>query len=149
MWWRRRQQAKQEWTERIALLEVLEREPEPPGGYGPTWEAIARGRREFAGKVQSGPWVGHDILILVWGNPPKNRPALPEDFVYSADYFITDEAIAGPGEGEPDALPFTLEETIEWITDDPVHWYPPLKALARVGLMFGHDGTEASLKRPF
>lgn len=142
MWWRSRRRAKQEWTDRLALLEALEREPEPAEGYGPTWDAIVAGRREFAGKVLSGPWVGHDILILVWGKPPEHRPVQPEDFLYSADYFITDEAIAGPGAGEPDTLPVTLEETMNWITDDPIHWYPPMKALARVGLMFGYDGTK-------
>ncbi|MFJ5695105.1 hypothetical protein ACIP9X_14820 [Arthrobacter sp. NPDC093125] len=148
MWWRNRRRVKQEWAERIALLDALQQAPEPPEGYGPSWDAIVAGRREFAGKVLSGPWVNYDILVLVWGKP-EHIPVRPEDFVYSADYFMTDERTAGPGEDETDTLPVTLEETIEWITDHPIQWYPPLKALARVGLVFGRDGTEASLKRPY
>lgn len=56
------------WQARKARIQELESLPKPDYGYGPHWQAIIAGRREFTGKVLSGPYVGHDLLITVYGD---------------------------------------------------------------------------------
>jgi hypothetical protein len=114
--------------------------PEPQSGYRPHWDAVADGRREFAGRVINGPWIGHEVLVLVWGEGSLDRTYQPADFMYSADYWLVDKEAAGFGEGEVDANVVTLEELYEFIDDEAIHWYPPLQSLKRVGLLFGTDG---------
>lgn len=141
-WWAARSKRKQEWNARVARVLDLEAMPEPDYGYGPHWEAILAGRREFAGAVLAGPYAGHDLLIHVYGNAALDRAHHPEDFLYSADYWITDRDRAGPGDDGPDPSFTTLEELQEWLTEVPVEWYPPYVALARVGLLSGYGGTQ-------
>lgn len=60
--------------------------------------------------------------------------------MYSADYWLVDEEVAGFGEGEVDANVVTLEELYDFIDDKVIRWYPPLRSLRRVGLLLGADG---------
>lgn len=129
-------------------MPALEAAAEPEQGYGPSWDAILAGRREFAGLVTSGPWQGHEVLILVFGSAPRRREPRPDDFGFSVDYWIVDPTIAGEGEDRPSVGPDTLEEPYDQLTDAPIQWHPPAKSLARVGLLYGGSGQEEDLEDP-
>lgn len=113
--------------------------PEPEYGYGPHWDAIIAGRREFTGSVLSGPYVGHDLLVTVYGDADLDREYKPADFLYSADYWIVDRDNAGPGDDDPDPSFNTLEELLEWLDSTPVEWRSPYVSLALIGRLWGHD----------
>ena len=115
--------------------------PEPGYGYGPQWEAIIAGRREFTGRVLSGPYVGHDLLIKVYGDGALDREYAPADFSYTADYWLVDEDNAGPGDDEYDPSFDTLEELQDWLHDTSIEWHSPYISLARIGRLSGYDGT--------
>jgi hypothetical protein len=104
------------------------------------WEGLVAGRREFAGRVITGPYLGHDLLIRVYGETDLNRSYEPKDFDFAADYFITDEALAGPGDDDPDPWFATLDELNEWLLGQSIDWYPPYVSLARLGSIHGYDG---------
>lgn len=139
-WWELKLKLSREWRMRKARLLELEAQPIPDYGYGPSWEGLVAGRREFAGKVISGPYIGHDLLIHVYGEADLNRSYEPKDFDFAADYFITDDALAGPGDDDPDPWFATLEELKEWLSGQSIDWYPPYTSLARLGLIHGYDG---------
>jgi hypothetical protein len=128
------------WQARKARVQELESRPEPEYGYGPHWDAIGAGRREFTGTVLSGPYVGHDLLITVYGDAALDREYKPADFSYWADYWLVDKDDAGPGDDDPDRPFDTLEELQEWLHDIPVEWHSPYVALARIGRLWGYDG---------
>ena len=65
-----------QWRARKARVKELESLPEPEYGYGPNGEAITAGRGEFTGRVIEGPYVGHDVLVQVYGDPALNREYL-------------------------------------------------------------------------
>ncbi len=138
--WALRLRLSRKWRVRKARLLELEAQPKPAYGYGPSWEGLVAGRREFAGRVLSGPYAGHDLLIHVYGPTDLNRSYEPNDFDFAADYFITDHVLAGPGDDDPDPWFATLEELSEWLADEPIDWYPPHVSLARLGLLHGFNG---------
>lgn len=144
MWkWRSaRSKPGEQWQARKALVKELESRPEPEYGYGPHWEAVIAGRREFTGKVLSGPYVGHDLLVTVHGEAALNREYEPADFSYSADYWLVDEDNAGPGDDEPDPSFDTLEELLDWLDGTPIEWHSPYVSLARIGRLSGNDGKQ-------
>lgn len=115
--------------------------PEPPYGCGPQWEALITGRREFVGRVLSGPYVGHDLLVIVYGDASLDREYGPADFLYSADCRMVDEENAGPGDDDPDPSFNTLEELQEWLSGTQIEWQPPYTSLALTGQLWGYDGT--------
>ena len=114
--------------------------PEPEHGYGPHWDAIIAGRREFTGRVLSGPYVGHDLLVMVYGDAALDRGYKPTDFSYSADYWLVDEDNAGPGDDDPDPSFDTLEGLQEWLAGTPIEWNSPYVSLAVIGRLWGYDG---------
>jgi hypothetical protein len=125
---------------RKARLLELEAQPKPDDGYGPSWQGLVAGRREFAGRALSGPYIGHDLLIHVYGESDLNRSYEPKDFDFAAEYIVTDHALAGPGDDDPDPWFPTLEELREWLANKPIDWYPPYVSLARLGLLHRFDG---------
>lgn len=145
MWeWRSaRSKPDEQWQARKALVQELESRPEPEYGYGPHWEAVIAGRREFTGRVLSGPYVGHDLLVTVYGQAALDREHEPADFSYSADYWLVDEDNAGPGDDEPDPSFDTLEELLDWLDGTPIEWHSPYVSLARIGRrLSGNDGKQ-------
>lgn len=142
MRWKQRR----EWAERVAQMHSLEAAPEPEQGHGPSWDAILAGRREFAGRVLGGPWLGHDVLILAYGKTRRRREPRPDDFGYSADYAINDWNTPGPGDDDDSFSVATIEELYERLDDTPIQWYPPAKSLAKAGLLFGGSGKEQNLE---
>lgn len=141
-WWRAKRKARIELNERVDRVRELDRLPKPPYGYDPSWQAVLDGRREFAGSVRTGPWVGHDVFVTVWGPGSIGRSYQPEDFLWSADYWRTHTEALGPADGDPDANVVTLEEIYDFLGDHVVTWHSPLKSLERVGLMFGGNGRD-------
>jgi hypothetical protein len=144
VWWKR----KKDWAQRVSSMRALQAAAQPEQGYGPSWDAILAGRREFAGLVLSGPWQGYEALIVVYGSTPRRREPRPDDFGFSVDYWVVDSTIAGEGAGYSSFGPDTLDELYDRLTDAPIRWYPPVKSLARVGLLFGGSGQEADLENP-
>jgi hypothetical protein len=142
MWkWRTaRLKLDRQWQARKARVQELESLPEPGYGYGPHWEAIIAGRREFTGRVLSGPYVGHDLLIKVYGDAALDREYVPADFSYTADYWLVDEENAGPGDDEYDPSFDTLEDLQDWLHDIPIEWHSPNISLALIGRLSGYDG---------
>lgn len=45
MWWKR----KRDWAKRVSSMRALEAAAQPEQDYGPSWDAMLAGRREFAG----------------------------------------------------------------------------------------------------
>ncbi|GAB12881.1 hypothetical protein ARGLB_028_00060 [Arthrobacter globiformis NBRC 12137] len=131
-----------QWRARKARVSKLESLPEPDYGYGPNWEAITAGRREFTGRVLEGPYVGHDVLVQVYGDPALNREYKPADFSYSAEYWLVDRDNAGPGDDDPDSCFNSLEELQEWLGGTPIEWHSPYVSLARIGRLLGYDGKQ-------
>lgn len=137
-----------DWANRLPAVRALAASPEPAEGYRPTWNAILAGRREFAGRILEGPWVGYEILLLVYGKPRFGHEPRSENFSYFADYWLVDEANAGPGDGgQPGLSAMTLERLDTKLARMTVRWYPPGESLARVGLMFGGTGNVTGLNR--
>ena len=116
--------------------------PEPDYGYGPHWDAIIAGRREFTGKVLGGPYVGHDLIVTVYGDAALDREFEPADFSYWADYWMVDKDNAGPGDDDPDSSFTTLEELQEWLGGTPIEWHSPYVSLALAGRLLGYDGKQ-------
>ncbi|MET1034981.1 MAG: hypothetical protein ABWX68_07100, partial [Arthrobacter sp.] len=81
-----------DWANRLPAVRALAAAPEPAEGYRPTWDAVLAGRREFAGRILEGPWVGYEFLLLVYGKPRFGHEPRPENFSYFADYWLVDEA---------------------------------------------------------
>lgn len=90
-------------------MQDLESLPEPGNGYGPHWDGIIAGRREFTGKALGGPYVGHDLLVTVYGDAALDWEYEPTDFSYSADYGLADKDNAGPGDDDPDPSATSLD----------------------------------------
>ena len=130
-----------EWRARKVRVRELDSLPEPDYGYGPSWEAILAGRREFTGAVTNGPYVGHDLMITVYGDQALGREYQASDFAYAADYWMTDKDNAGPGGDDPDPSFETLEELQEWLEGVPVEWHSPYVSLARLGRLWGFGGN--------
>lgn len=139
-WWTVRLKLDRQWQARKARVQQLESMPEPDYGYGPHWDAIIAGRREFTGRVVRGPYVGHDLLVQVYGDAALDREYEPADFSYSADYWLVDEDNAGPGDDDPDPSFDTLEELQEWLDGTPIEWNSPYVSLAVIGRLLGYDG---------
>lgn len=131
---------KRKWGKHLALMEELEQAPAPKDGYGPSWEGILAGRREFVGRVFAGPWSGHDVLVLAYGKAPGHRKPRLHDFDFTADYWIVDDEKHGEGAGLPDFSVETIAELYEKLTSAQIDWYPPATSLVRVGLLFGGSG---------
>lgn len=131
---------KRKWGKRVALMNELEEAPVPKEGYGPSWDGILTGRREFAGRVLAGPWSGHDVLVLAYGRSPAHRRPRPTDFSFTADYWIVDQEKHGEGDNHPDLSAETIAELHDRLTRAPIRWYPPATSLMRVGLLFGGSG---------
>jgi hypothetical protein len=142
MWkWRTvRPKLDRKWQARKARVQELESLPKPDYGYGPHWEAIIEGRREFTGRVLGGLYVGHDLLITVHGDAALDRKYVPADFSYTADYWLVDKENAGPGDDDYDPSFDTLEDLQEWLHDIPIEWYSPNVSLALIGRLSGYDG---------
>lgn len=144
-WWNvARLKLDRQWQARKTRVQELESMPEPDYGYGPHWDAIIAGRRGFTGKVLSGPYVGHDLLVTVYGDAALDREYQPTDFSYSADYRLVDEDNAGPGDDDPDPSFDTLEELQEWLAGTPVEWNPPYISLALLGRLWSYDGKRVT-----
>lgn len=141
-WWTVRLKLDRRWQARKARMRELESLPEPDYGYGPHWDAIIAGRREFTGKVLGGPYVGHDLLLTVYGDAALDRESVPADFSYSADYLMVDKENAGPGDDDPDPSFDTLEELREWLDGTPIEWHSPYVSLALIGRLLGYDGNQ-------
>lgn len=121
----------------------------PPMGWKPSYEAMAGGRREFAGMIDGGLWRGHEILVLVYGpeepafewlrglfRSKKHagpRPLVESGYSFSADYWRVDPQAQG---GDESDMCFTsLTELEEWIADDDITWYGPVASVDAVGKM--------------
>ncbi|WP_188109328.1 hypothetical protein [Paeniglutamicibacter gangotriensis] len=91
-------------------MRALEIAPEPERGHGPSWEAMLTGRREFAGRVLGGLWAGHEVLVVSYGKARRRREPRPEDFSFSADYWLVDWDEGGKGDGDADFSVETIDE---------------------------------------
>lgn len=143
MRWRRRR----DWDLRVARMRALEVAPEPEQGHGPSWEVMITGRREFAGRVLGGPWAGHEVLVVSYGEARRRRAPRPEDFSFSADYWLVDWDEGGMGDGDADFSVETIDELKERLAEFPIQWYPPATSLARVGMLYGGSGKEQNLEK--
>lgn len=128
-------------------MRALEIAPEPDRGHGPIWEAMLLGRREFAGRVLDGPWVGHEVSVVSYGKARRRREPRPEDFSFSADYWLVDWDEGGKGDGDADFSVESIDELNERLAEFPIQWYPPSTSLARVGMLYGGSGEEPNLEK--
>jgi hypothetical protein len=126
-------------------MRALDAAPEPAHGYGPSWDAMLSGRREFAGEVLGGPWAGQDVLVLAYGKVRRRQEPHPDDFSFCAEYLSTDWNQNSKNDGDGDFSVNTVDELNERLADTPIQWYPPATSLARVGRLFGGSGQIQNL----
>ncbi|MCO1338868.1 hypothetical protein BJH93_08185 [Kocuria polaris] len=117
---------------------ALEAQPEPSYGYGPTREALLAGRRDFSGLVLRGVWSGHDAVVTVWERARRRFDV--EEASFTVDFWLVHRESSGVG----DDLNYTADsipELLEMLSALDIQWYPPATSLAKVGRMYGGDGT--------
>ncbi|YAL84607.1 hypothetical protein ACMYYO_07295 [Dermacoccaceae bacterium W4C1] len=142
----------QQWLDQMALVEAAGPGPQ---GWGPSLERLQAGQGAFAGRVTTGPWVGHDALVTVYRPAPslrekwlawrkRDRGAPMKDGVhvvaFDLDMWLAGPVdSAGPGDDEPTVFfGAALEDLQEHLAPMEVEWFPPVEAARACARLSGY-----------